>query len=735
MKLTYKWLLEHLNNLTMEEIKIALENLSIEIDSIIKIGGEGYVVGKIIDFKPYGEKLKICKVLYGEKGQLKEIICGAPNVILNMYTIVALENTLLPNGIILKSKNINGFLSSGMCLSYEEFGLKHLKSNGIINESEDFLKELIKEDYIINISIPANRVDISSIYGLANEIASYYNIPLKSLITNNNIGNYNPVIEIKCNSEIVSNYSSLEINNIKIKDNYNKIKSLLSKISDINPIPLVNIGNFITKDLGVPLHIYNKDSIKKLIIDLCKKQEKFLTLENQEIQLEFNDIVIKNENNETIVVGGLIGGEKYKINNNTENILIETGIFNKKYIIPTSNRLNINNESSYYFKRGINYNNYLLALNYFKNFLDGDYSKVNTIINNPKTIESIFLSYREFYEKTHQAISLESISNKLKTYKYSVKIFNKPTEDLNNEMGLIITPPLYKCHIDSSASIIEDIVRINGTTINKEIIKISLNDNLNNIHEVFYENILKLKEYLINMGLEEIITYSFSETGLIELVNPIVSNEKFLRGTLHNHMEKYMVNLIKNKTYMEKKYGAFEISKVFIKNEKIIEYSNLSIGLMKNTHHFGLNSMENYLKNILMNIGNIFNLKIGFVDGPLNKIHIYINNAYKGYIEFFNEYMILELENLESLIKKEIKTKIRVYEDIVEEHIRDYSFYSNLNYNEIEKNLYKIKNVSFCLLDIFYGKNQTSYTIRFKMKDSKEEDILNILNKLNVLFR
>lgn len=751
MKLTYNWLLEHLSvPLTIEEITNALNSLSIEIDHINQIGGKGYVVGKILDFKNHGEKLKICEIVYTDENKnliKKEIICGAPNVKKNMYTIVALENTILSNGTILKPKNINGFLSSGMCLSYEEFGLKHLHSEGIIDESIDFLNELVKEDYIINIGIPANRIDISSIYGLAMEIASYYKINLKPLIVESKNPNLNLSIEVECEENTCNNFSTLEINNITIKDNYHKIKSFLGKISGLNSIELVNIGNFITKDLGVPLHIYNKDLMKKLKIVFGKSSEKFLTLENEEITINEKDILIKNENNETMVLAGLIGSDKYKINSQTKNILVEVGIFNKNYIIPTSNRLKINTDSSYFFKRGINYNNYLIALNYMQNFIDGDFSKINMVKNLPKIISPIFLSYKEFYEKTHTAFSLEIITEKLKQYKYEVEIINKSTEDLNNEMGLLIRPPLYKCHIDSSASIIEDIIRISNKSIDRELITINLqNETKENLDEIFYENIFKVKEYLINMGLEEIITYSFSEKGEIEIENPIVYNEKFLRSTLACHMEKSLINLIKDKSYINDNYGTFEISKVFHNfNNNISEYTNLSIGLIKNTYHFNLN-IENYLKYILLNIGIIWNLKIEIKDilkpdnKDINKIHIYINGSLKGYMEFFKEYIILEIENLEALIKKPMKIKPRIYKDTnLEYTIRDYSFFTNINYNEIEKSLYKIKNIDFCLLDLFKNNEEISYTIRFKILNNelllKEQEILDNLNKINVTFR
>jgi phenylalanyl-tRNA synthetase beta chain len=749
MKLTYNWILKHLSkHLSIDEITNALNNLSIEIDSICKISGKNYYLAEVINKKSYTDQLNIVTVKY-KNNEEKDLICGADNVKIGMYTILITEGGFLPNGIEIKSRNIKGFISSGMLLSYEELGLKHLHFNGIINEKKEFLEELIKEDYIINISLPANRIDISSIMGLSREIGNYYNISLKPFNLNmDNVNSNKNLVEnnIKVNIEenTTSNFQTLLIKNIKIKNNYNEITSLLCKITTLNHLPIININIFIMKDLGIPLHIYDANTIKELYVNFVTDEEKskeFITLKEENLLLKSNDIVIKNEKKEVIVLGGLIGGNKYKVTENTNNILIEVGIFNREYLIPTSIRLNINTDSSYYNKRGINYNNFLITLNYIKNFIDGDYSKINIIKDSPKVIEEIFLSYEKFYRISGISVSLDRIKNILEQYEYKVKIINKGSDNnLNDEMGLMITPPLWKCHILSDGSIIEDIIRVSNLEIERKSININpFNDKKEkNIEEIFYENVYKIKTYLTSVGLHEIITYSFNKIGSLQLSNPIISDKKFFRETLVDDMEENLITLFKKKDYMSYEYGYFEISKVFKKKEeKVIEYNNLSIGVLKEIYHYGFGSMETFLKNILLNIGYMNNLKIILKDdGVINKINIYVNGFINGYIKIFEEYFILEIENLEKLMKKEISIKKRNYEEKdINFSVRDYSFIYEKDFNNIENALLKIKNITFSLFDVF----KNSYTIRFKIIHeellTKEEEILRELEVLKVVFR
>jgi phenylalanyl-tRNA synthetase beta chain len=745
MKITYNWILKHLSNkLSIEEVLNALNNLSIEIDSVEKIAGKNYHICKVINKKIHTDTLNIVTVTYEVDNNIieKDFICGAENVRIGMYTILVTEGAILFNGLEIKPRNIKGFISSGMLLSYEELGLKHLHFNGIIDEKKEFLEHLIKEDYIINISIPANRIDISSVIGLSREIGNYYNIHLKPL---NNINNTNNTIEnnieVKIEEGAATDFQTLAINNIKIKNNYYQIMSFLCKITTLNPLPLVNINIFITNDLGIPLHIYDADKIKELNIEFIKNSEDFISLKEEKLLLENNDIVIKNENKEIMVIAGLIGNNKHKITENTNNILIEIGIFNREFLIPTSNRLNINTDSAYYNKRGINYNNFLITLNYIKNFIDGDYSKINIIKETFKKVEEIFLSYDRFYKMTEVPMSLDHIKSKLEQYEYKVKIINKGSDiNLNEEMGLIVIPPLWKCYIISDSSVIEDIVRISGLKIEEKPVNINpfIDKKIKNIEENFYDNIYKIKIYLSSVGLDEIITYSFHHKGSIEIVNPIVIQEKFFRETLIDHMEKNLIDLLNHKDYMSYKYGFFEISKVF-KNSKghIVEYNNLSIGLLKEIYHYGFGNMETFLKNILFNIGYMNNLKIILKDdGKQNQIDIYINGLNNGYIKIFEEYFILEIENLEKLIKKEIVYKKRNYDNKIQNFsIRDYSFICEKEYFNIENCLLKIKNITFTLFDVF----KNSYTIRFKILNNelqiKEQEIVKNLQSLNIIFR
>jgi phenylalanyl-tRNA synthetase beta chain len=744
MKTTLTWLQEHLTfHLESSKIINAFNDLSIEIDEITKIGGEFYVV-YITHIRPYGDRLSICTVEYFDNDSnkiIKEVLCGASNARIGIFTVMAMEGALLANNIILKKRTILNFESNAMLLSYKEFGLDHLDTNGIIEDTTDtFLKYLIKEDFIFNINLPANRIDLNSCRGIAQELSSYFNVPMKPLHTNTKQATCQHNVNVQIDHNLTTIFTSMIIKNIQVKDNYYYILSLLAKITNILPTKIINISNYILFDLGIPIHIYdlNIENLNKVHVTLLKEKEEIITLQEKKILLQPNDIVIQNQNGKTMVLAGIIGTENFKCVN-TENIFIEAAIFNREYIIPTQRRLNLHTMSSTYFARGINYYNYLMVMSYIKNFIDGDFSDMK-IINNHTTIQkNIFLSHDTFYKKSHITISLDKIANLLKQYQYQVKIINKNNRDqINNEMGLEITPPLWKNYIENEGSLVEEIIRIGGLMIPKQKLPpfVKKHDN------TFFDNLIIIKELAVYHGYKEIMTTPFVLEGEIELVNPIVQQYKYMRSNLQEHIIAHL-NLINTKKLgIDYNNKIFEINKVFIKNiieNDIEEYTNLIFGISENIHHYGTLFMELELKNILYILSDTFiwQLELKKNTQNINMLDIIINNSINGYILFSSIYIIGEIFNLGKLLDK--KSQMYIYKkniSVIEDYtIRDYSFTAEIN--TYEKILENLKNITYITYSIF-DKFQESCGIRIKFYNftqEKEDYILNIFSKLNITLR
>ena len=166
-----------------------------EYDSAEKlIPATKLVIGKVIECKehPDSDHLHCCKVDIGS--QILNIVCGAPNVKEEIKVIVALEGAELPDGIKIKKGMIRGQESNGMLCALDEIGidkkfLSEEEKNGIhiLGEDAEIGKDPIEymglNDEVIDFELTANRGDLLSIIGMANEIAAIYGKKVRSIDT------------------------------------------------------------------------------------------------------------------------------------------------------------------------------------------------------------------------------------------------------------------------------------------------------------------------------------------------------------------------------------------------------------------------------------------------------------------------------------------------------------------------------------------------------------------------
>ena len=160
-----------------------------EYDSAEKlINATKLVIGQIKECvdHPDSDHLHLCKVDIGDK--ILNIVCGAPNARTGIKVIVAQDGAELPGGTIRKGK-IRGQDSEGMMCSIAELGLENkflttADKEGIAELGEDAvvgedpIKYLGLDDEVIDFELTANRGDLLSILGMAQEIGAIYDLSL-----------------------------------------------------------------------------------------------------------------------------------------------------------------------------------------------------------------------------------------------------------------------------------------------------------------------------------------------------------------------------------------------------------------------------------------------------------------------------------------------------------------------------------------------------------------------------
>ena len=604
MKFSYSWLCDHLEtNLTSSEIANTLTNIGLELESLTDYSSYAqFVVATIVDFKkhPNADRLNICTVENGEKSF--QVICGAPNVKKGMKGIFAADGMYIPGtDITLKKGKIRGEISEGMLLSERELKLSD-NHEGIIEvqnnlpNGTDAVTALNLNDPIFEIGVTPNRGDCLSVRGIARDLSAKGVGKLKPLnIDKTTNEEFESPITWSIQNDgnscsfVVSRYYK-DIQN-SISPDWLQKKLLSIGLRPINA--LVDITNFITMDLGRPLHVFDADKIgKKLNMRLSNNEEKLLALDNKDYSLNTTTTVIADDQN-PLAIAGIIGGNESGCTLETKNVFLEVAVFNPSMVAKTGRKLGINSDARYRFERGLDLEMVNEGLDYATSLINsicgGSYS--NKVYAGELDLKKITIPYKfDTFEKT--------IGIKL-SEKDQIKILNNlffETKD-NKDGTCNVTIPSWRNDIKKNIDLIEEIIRIYGYDKIKPNYPISSPDEqkkvINSLINKKYTIIKKLKKSLISINFDEIITFSFQSLhahkilngdSSLEISNSISNDHAFMRSSmLFNHLE----SLENNRKKGINKLSVFEIGPIYnnSKSQENILFALTSNQKNQNKHY------------------------------------------------------------------------------------------------------------------------------------------------------
>ena len=625
MKFSYSWLCEHLEtDKTAIEIGDALTNLGLELESFTDYSSYSkFVVATIKDFKkhPNADRLNICKVDDGTNTY--QVICGANNVKKGLKGIFAKDGMYIPGTQIhLKKGKIRGEISEGMLLSERELNLSD-NHEGIIELLGNFengtsaIEALKLNDPIFEIGITPNRGDCLGIRGVARDLSAKGIGKLKPLKFDKieHLDFESPIswnIKNDDNSceYVVSRYFK-NVSNSKSPDWLQK-KLLSLGLRPINA--LVDITNFITLDLGRPLHVFDADKVEKqLDMRLANSNEKILALDNKEYSLDVNTTVIADSKN-TLAIAGIIGGDFSGCTDDTKNVFLEVALFNPNSVAKTGRSLGINSDARYRFERGLDTNMVIEGLEY-ASYL------INKICGGTvsKNIEAGKLLKHEHkinynFDYFNKVIGFELDSQKQKKILSNLKF--QIIEINDKECDLLV--PTWRNDVKNKIDIVEEIIRIYGYENIKVSVPSTSTDDVSKINNSSinkkFKAIKKLKKTLLANGISEVVTFSFHSTKAHEILkgdatlkisNAISDDQSFMRNSMiFNHLESAELNFKKG----FKKIKLFEIGPIYNSSQSQENILSLLISSEENTNSiyksekFNFYSLSKLLSNLISSL-------------------------------------------------------------------------------------------------------------------------------------
>ncbi|MBC7713161.1 MAG: phenylalanine--tRNA ligase subunit beta [Rhizobacter sp.] len=363
-------------NLPAKDLYTRFTLATAEVEDVKTVGEhlEKIVIAEILSFEkhPEADKLNLVTFTIGNN-DTRKVVCGAANVKVGIRIPYASVGVKLPNGLLLEPKKIRGVLSEGMLCSEEELGFKD-SSEGIMElpldaplgmNMLDYFK--LKKDTIFDIDNKSltHRPDLWGHYGMAREFSAIFESPLKNRfdkvwsdgLIKHFTADKSPIgVRFDGDSAGLS-YFGLSMKNVTVGESPEWIKTRLKAcgLRSINNI--VDVSNYVMLELGMPLHIFDRDLIagSEVIIKKLSADTTFKTLDEVDRKLIAGDTVIADSNG-PLVLAGIMGGLNSGVSEKTKNIFIEVANWKAAMVRRTSTRLGLRSDSSQRFEKTLDSN-------------------------------------------------------------------------------------------------------------------------------------------------------------------------------------------------------------------------------------------------------------------------------------------------------------------------------------------------------------------------------------------
>lgn len=526
MRFSEKWLREWVNPaITTDELVAQLTMAGLEVDSAEAVAGEfsGVVVGEIVaaEQHPDADKLRVCKVNAGE-AELLSIVCGAPNARVGIKVPCAKIGAVLPGNFTIKRAKLRGVESFGMLCAASELGLTD-SVDGLLELAADApigadLREYLQlDDRAIEVDLTPNRGDCLGVAGMAREVGVLNRAevtPVHCAEVKQTIADVFPVdVQAKAHCP---RYVGRVIRGVDLSRPTPQWMVERLRRSDIRSIDaVVDVTNYVLLELGQPMHAFDLNQLKGgIVVRLAREGEKLTLLDGQEIALTTDSLVIADQAR-PLALAGVMGGEASGVTAQTVDLFLESAFFEPIAIAGRARSYGLHTDSSHRFERGVDFELQRKAIErataLLLDIVGGQAGPVIEVVSTENLPHLPSIQLRR--ERIKRVLGFELPDGEVAEILERLGMDVVTTTD-----GWHVVPPSYRFDIRIEVDLIEELGRVWGyNNLPTHLPKLEAAVAPRSEHQLA---LTSLKQALIDREYQEVITYTFVDKKLIELLTP-----------------------------------------------------------------------------------------------------------------------------------------------------------------------------------------------------------------------
>lgn len=570
---------------------------------------EGIYVVNIVSVEehPNADKLQVCLIDDGgvaqdverNKDGLVQVVCGAPNAKEGLSVVWITPGSIVPSTFSeaepfkLSVAKLRGIESSGMLASPKELALSQdhegvIELDATIAKPGAPFKDLLDlDDVIVDFEnkMFTHRPDCFGHLGIAREVAGIQGLKFSSpdwYRTDIKLPEAQSKLQVKVDNqvpELVPRYLVVPIEGVKIEPSPLWLQSYLTRlgIKAINNV--VDITNYMMVLTGQPMHAFDFDKVatkndrgtSDLVLRTPIKGDSLKVLSGKELSFDpekdSTTILICDEQ-KPVDLAGMMGGANSEVDAETTRIILESANFDMYSVRRTSMRHGIFTDAVTRFTKGQSPEQtepvLVKAMSMLKELVPSvKFGKVVDLNTQKDRKLELQTSAKRVNALLGTALSTEQIIEILNRVELQAKL---------SEKGMIkVTIPFWRQDLELEEDLIEEVGRLYG--FNKIVDTLPVRPAIPARKNKLVDLKKEVRKTLSNFGANEVLTYNFVNSKLLERAGQDPDMAYKIRNALSPDLQAYRLSLAPNlieKVHANIKAGTdelalFELGKCHIK--------------------------------------------------------------------------------------------------------------------------------------------------------------------------
>jgi phenylalanyl-tRNA synthetase beta chain len=560
----------------MEQLTMA----GLEVDGHAPVANacSGIVVGEVLTVAPHpdADKLRVCQVTDGT--EVLQVVCGAPNVTAGMkapFARIGAEIHESQGGkpLLIRKAKLRGVESNGMLCSTAELGLED-SADGLMAlpadapVGADIRHYLQLDDTRIELGLTPNRGDCLGILGLAREVGvlTRSDVCMPEITAINAVCDTSFPVKITARSEC-PRYLGRVVRGINTGAHtplWMQEKLRRCGVRSIDPV--VDVTNFVLLEMGQPLHAFDFGRLQGHIeVRLARVGEKLTLLDGKEISLNPDTLVIADAE-QAVAMAGIMGGLATAVSAATTDVFLECAFFSPLAVAGRARSYGMHTDASHRYERGVDYQLQARAMERATQLLldivGGEPGPVIEALGDLPEPRRIRLRYAAITRLLGMKIPAAEVIDILT--RLGLTLVEQDQD------SLLLEAPSFRFDLELEVDLIEELARVygydrlpKGGGLQPQVLKSTPESRL---------SAGRIREHLVSLGYQEVITYSFIDPKLcatvlgeqpapVKLANPISSDMSVMRPSL---MPGLLATLKYNDNRQQDRLRIFETGQVFL---------------------------------------------------------------------------------------------------------------------------------------------------------------------------